>query len=325
VARFVALRALQAVAIVFLVATLTFVLLHVAPGDPFAARGEASGAAGRELLAQHRRNFGLDRPIAEQYLRYLGRLARGDLGISFAERRPAWRAIRDRLPNTLLLAAAALLVDFAVGIAIGVVQGARPGSPRDTWLSLASLTLYSVPVFWLGVMLLLVFSQWLGWLPAGGAADPVTYPYLSTAGRAWDRLKHLALPAATLGLVGAATTARYQRAAMLEVVRQDFVRAARARGLAERAVLLRHALRNALLPVITLFGLSLPILLSGAVLVETVFSWPGMGKLAVDSIFERDYFVVTGAAVLAAAMVLAGSLAADLLYAAVDPRAREAA
>ncbi len=321
-ARFIALRILQALVIVFLVATLTFVLLHLAPGDPFGAQLEMSGLANSELLERQRRNFGLDRPIYEQYVRYLSRLVRGDLGVSFAERRPVWDAIRARIPNTLLLAVAALLIDFAIGISIGVAQGTRPGSRSDDALSLVSLTLFSIPVFWLGIMFLLIFAEALHWLPAGGATDPVAYPGLSALGRVWDRLTHLALPAVTLGLVGAASTARFQRAAMMDVIRQDFVRAARARGLPARTVLLRHALRNALLPVVTLLGLSLPILLSGAVLVETVFAWPGLGKLAVDSIFKRDYFVVSGAAMLSAAMVVGGNLVADLLYLVADPRTR---
>lgn len=318
----IAVRMLQALVIVFLVATLTFVLLHLAPGDPFSAQLEISGLANSELLERQRRNFGLDRPIHEQYVRYLTRLARGDLGISFAERRPVWDAIVARIPNTLLLAAAALLIDFAVGVGIGAAQATRPGSRMDDILSLASLTIFSVPVFWLGIMLLLLFAEVLNWLPAGGATDPVTYPSLSLLGKAWDRLVHLALPAITLGVVGAASTARFQRASMLEVVRQDFIRAARARGLSARTVLFRHALRNALLPVVTLLGLSLPILLSGTVLVETVFAWPGLGKLAVDSIFKRDYFVVSGAAMLSAAMVVGGNFVADLLYMVVDPRTR---
>lgn len=321
-ARYIALRVLQALVIVLLVATLTFVLLHLAPGDPFSTQLEISGLANSELLERHRRNFGLDRPIHEQYLRYLARLARGDLGISFAERRSVWDAISARIPNTLLLAVAALLIDFAIGIGMGVAQGARAGSKTDDALSLMSLTLYSVPVFWLGIMLLLLFAEVLGWLPAGGATDPVAHPMLSPLGKTWDRLTHLVLPAVTLGLVGAASTARFQRAAMLEVVQQDFIRAARARGLTPRTVLLRHALRNALLPIVTLLGLSLPILLSGAVLVETVFAWPGLGKLAVDSIFKRDYFVVSGAAILSATMVVGGNLVADLLYLVADPRTR---
>jgi peptide/nickel transport system permease protein len=182
-----------------------------------------------------------------------------------------------------------------------------------------------MPVFWLGLMMLLVFGERLGWLPVGGTHDAVLYSNMGALGRIADRLRHLALPALTLGLVGAAVTARYQRAAMLEVATQDFLRTARAKGLAERVVLVRHALRNALLPAITLFGLAFPLLLSGAVLVEKVFAWPGLGQLAVDAIHRRDYAVVTGAAIVTAVMVVLGNVIADVLYRLVDPRTREAA
>lgn len=322
--RFVAARLLQAVAIVFLVGTLTFLLLRLAPGDPLTGTS-SSILVPRSVVEQQRRAFGLDRPILEQYGRYLANLARGDFGYSYREHRPAWQAIRDRIPNTLLLAAAALVVTFGLGIAIGVIQSLRAGSRVDDLLSLASLTVYSTPVFWLGIVLLLVFGETLRWLPVAGATDPVVYDQLPLLGRAWDRLRHLVLPALTLGAIGAAATARFQRAAMLDVIRQDFIRTARAKGLAQRAVVMRHALRNALLPVITLFGLAFPLLLGGTVLVETVFAWPGMGKLTIDAIHGRDYFVVTGAAVLAAVMVVIGNLLADILYRVLDPRTREAA
>jgi peptide/nickel transport system permease protein len=179
-----------------------------------------------------------------------------------------------------------------------------------------------MPVFWLGLVLLLVFAQWLRWFPAGGVSNPVLCPRIDSPYCVADFLWHLTLPACTLGLVGAASTARYQRAALLEVVRQDYVRTARAKGLRERRVLLRHALRNALLPIITLFGLAFPFLFTGAVLIETVFAWPGMGRLAVNAILQRDYPVVTGAALLTTAVVVLGTLIADALYAVADPRIR---
>lgn len=318
--RFLAVRVLQATAIVFVVATFTFVLLHLAPGDPLGSGGDAPVPP--EVRAQLRRNFGLDRPIAEQYVRYLASLVRGDFGYSFAEHRPALRAIADRVPNTLILSAAGLAITFGVGVTLGVVQGARARSRADDVLSLTTLTLYSVPIFWLGVMLLLVFAETLQWLPTGGAIDPVRHAHLSLVGRLWDRLTHLLLPAVTLGVVGAAAVARYQRTALVDVIGQVYVRAAHAKGLERRLVLFRHALRNALLPTITLFGLAFPLLLSGAVLVETVFAWPGLGKFAVDAIGRRDYAVVTGATLIAAAMVVAGNLLADVLYRVADPRVR---
>jgi peptide/nickel transport system permease protein len=315
-------RLAQALLVVLGVVTLTFILLHAAPGDPFAAAAE-SPYLSPQVIEQARRNYGLDQPLWMQYLRYLGNLARGDLGISFSLHRPVRDALLDALPNTLLLAATALLLDFGLGITIGTLQAMRAGTKLDRTLSIVTLTLFSTPVFWLGLMLLLVFSQLLGLFPVGGVTDPVLYPYLTTWGKILDRLWHLCLPALTLGIVGAAGTARYQRAAILEVVRQDFIRAARAKGLSERAVATRHALRNALLPTITLFGLTFPVLLSGTVLVETVFAWPGMGKLTVDAVLRRDYPLVLGATILAAVTVVLGNLLADLAYRIADPRTRE--
>jgi len=322
VARFIAGRLVQAIAIVFIVASLTFIVFRLAPGDPFSAMSDNSTAS-EEIKEQARRNLGLDQPIHTQYFKYLSNVARGDLGMSFQERRPVLESIGARIPATIVLAAAALLIDFLLGIFLGAHQGAHSGTKSDDAVSVLTLTLYSVPVFWLGVMFVLLFASnvgLLGVLPATGAKTTAMYEHLTPVGQIWDRIKHLILPAMTLGLVGAAGTARYQRAAMLEVVRQDFVRTARAKGLRERRVLFGHALRNALLPVITLFGLSFPILLSGAVLVEAVFDWPGVGSLVVASALARDYNVVTGAAVIAAIMVVIGNLIADILYRVVDPR-----
>jgi peptide/nickel transport system permease protein len=323
---FIAGRLLQGVVVVFVVATLTFVLFRLAPGDPFTRMGDSSSAS-EEFKNQARRNFGLDQPLHTQYLRYLTNLARGDLGMSFSEQRPVLDAILARVPATVILATAALLIDFLLGIFVGATQGARAGSKTDDLLTAATLTLYSVPGFWLGLMFMLVFAHNVGLLdllPATGAKTTGMYEYLTPLGQLWDRIRHLILPAVTLGLVGAAGTARYQRAAMLDVIHQDFIRTARAKGLTERAVILGHALRNALLPIITLFGLSFPILLSGAVLVESVFAWPGLGRFVVDAIFARDYNVVTGAAIIVAGMVVVGNLLADILYRVVDPRVRGA-
>ncbi|HLB37875.1 MAG TPA: ABC transporter permease [Gemmatimonadales bacterium] len=318
---FLARRLGAAALVAFGVATITFFLIHLAPGSPLAGSGE-NPYVSAEALEQMRRNFALDRPLHIQYFRYLTNLARGDWGMSFTMHRPVLDALRDAVPNTLLLATAALILDFLLGTAIGTLQGMRAGSRFDRACSAVTLTLYSVPTFWFGLVLVLVFGQELGWLPVSGVVDPALYPSRSVLGKLTDRAAHLILPALTLGLIGAAATARYQRAAMLEVVRQDFIRTARAKGLAETAVAL-HALRNAILPTITLLGLALPMLLSGAVLVETVFAWPGMGRLAVEAIQRRDYPVVTGAAILAALAVVAGNLVADVLTRLADPRTRD--
>ncbi|HEX9692881.1 MAG TPA: ABC transporter permease [Gemmatimonadales bacterium] len=323
-ARLLAARVGQAIVIIGIVATLTFVLLHLAPGDPTSRLAEAPRVppAVREQL---RRNFGLDKPLPVQYLRYVANVARGRFGYSHAEHRPAAATIAARIPQTLLLAAVALVLAFGTGIVVGVYQGTVAGSPSDRALSLATLAVYATPVFWLALMLQLVLAETLGWFPVSGAIDPVSYPYLPPLAKLWDRAIHVPLPAFALGLVGAAAVARYQRAAMFSAMVAEFVRAARAKGLAERTVIVRHALRNALLSAITLFGLAFPSLVSGAVLVETVFGWPGMGRLAVSSIAARDYDVVTGIAIVGAAMVVTGNLLADLLYRAIDPRTRTAA
>jgi peptide/nickel transport system permease protein len=320
VVAWLARRLLAALAILWAVATLTFVAVHAAPGDPFMPSGDRP--ADPAVVAGLRRQFGLDRPLHVQYLRYLRALATGDLGTSFSQRRPVAAAIADALPHTLLLAAAALLLDYLLGIAIGIVQAAWTGRRIDDTLTVGTLVVASLPAFWVALVLLLVFGEWLRWLPVAGAYDPAIYDALPLAGRIADRLRHLALPAATLGILGAAATARYQRDALLEALGQEYVRTARAKGLSEGRVLLGHAWRNALVPITALLGLALPFLLTGAVLVETVFAWPGMGRLAADAITLRDYPLVTGTAVTASAVVVMGSLTADLLLRAVDPRAR---
>ncbi len=317
--RFIAQRLAQGAVVVFLVVTLTFVLVRIAPGSPLSSLVE-SPYASPEAIDQMRRNFGLDRPMHVQYGRYLARLVQGDLGISIARHRPVVEVLAGAFPHTLLLAVAGLLITFAAGVALGTVQALRARTALDRWLTGITLTFYAMPVFWLGLMLLLVFGQWLGWFPIGGAADPVTHAFRSPFGQMVDRLHHLALPALALGLVGSAEVARYQRAALLDVLRQDFVRAARARGLPERTVITRHALRAAMLPTVTLAGLAVPGLLSGTVLVETVFAWPGMGRMAAEAIFQRDYPVVAGAALLAAVLVVVGNLIADVAVRLLDPR-----
>ncbi len=313
-------RVAASIAIVFAVVTLTFVVIHLAPGTPFLPGPER--ALDPAVLDGLRRQFGLDRSIPVQYGKFLAALAHGNLGVSFALRRPVADALADAVPNTLILSGAALLIDFLLGLALGTYQAVRARRFTDAALGNAALFFNSVPTFWLALLLLLVFGEWLRWLPVGGVTDPVLYPALSWGGQLADRAWHLVLPALTLGLVGAAGTARYHRAAMLEVLGQEYVRTARAKGLRERRVVLVHALRNALLPFVTLFGLAFPFLLTGAVLIETIFAWPGMGKLAADAIFRRDYPVVTAAAMVASIMVVLGSLVADLLCAAADPRIR---
>lgn len=313
-------RLTAALAIVLAVVSFCFLAIHLAPGTPFLP--EEGRPINRAAVAHLRDQFGLDRPLPEQYVRYLTALAHGEFGESFSQRRPVAEAIASAIPNTVVLAGAALLIDFLLGIAIGVFQAARARRRSDVALTSVTLFLYSLPIFWLGLVLLLVFGQWLHWVPVGGVTDPVLYDSLSIFGKLLDRLRHLALPALTLGVVGAAGTARFQRAAMLDALGQDYVRTARAKGLPPSAVLMHHALRDALLPMITLLGLALPFLLTGAVLVETVFAWPGIGKLAADAIAARDYPLVLATTLLATVAVVLGSLVADLLVTLADPRVR---
>jgi peptide/nickel transport system permease protein len=320
VAAWLVRRLAASIAIVWAVVTLTFVLVHLAHGSPC---GQPDGRpVAPEVCADLTRRFDLDRPLGIQYVKYLGALVHGDLGESLALHRPVAAALAEALPNTFALALTALILDFVLGLALGIYQAARERRFGDIALGNAALFVNSMPTFWLGLVLLLVFAQRLHWFPVGGPSDPVLCPRLDSLACLLDFGWHLALPALTLGLVGAAGTARYQRAALLEVVRQDFVRTARAKGLRERRVLLVHALRNALLPLITLFGLTFPFLLTGAVLVETVFAWPGMGRLAVTAILQRDYPIVTAAALVASVMVVIGNLLADALYGVADPRIR---
>jgi peptide/nickel transport system permease protein len=313
-------RILQAGVVVFLVATLSFCLLHLAPGDPFTTLDNPNVT---EAVRQRwRAAYGLDRPIPEQYVRYLRNVARGDLGYSYSLHRPVRDALADALPNTLLLMGVALTASFTLGILLGVLQARHHGSGLDHGIGAASLFFYSMPEFWLAIMMVLVFAYWLPIFPVTGMVDPVLYTYYGFWGRVGDRLRHLVLPAATLTLLVPALIARYQRSAVLDVMQDDFVRTARAKGLAERRILLRHVLRNALLPIITILGLTLPALLGGAVFVEKVFAWPGMGYLTVNAIATRDYPLVTAAMIIGALLVVLGSVLADVLYAVVDPRLR---
>ncbi len=313
-------RVAASIAIVFAVVTLTFVLVHLAPGTPFLPPLETP--TDPAVIASLRAQFHLDDPIHVQYVAYVGQLARGNLGLSFALHRPVGDALADAIPNTLLLAGAALLLDFLLGLALGVYQALRVHRLSDIVLGNATLFIYSFPTFWLGLILVLVFGEWLGWFPVAGMSDPVLCPSVDSLRCAVDRVWHLTLPALTLGLVGAAGTARFQRAAMLEVAGQDYIRTARAKGAPEWRIVLRHQLRNALLSFITRFGLAFPFLLTGAVLIETIFAWPGMGRLATDAILRRDYPVVTAAALLASTFVVLGNLLADVLLAVADPRLR---
>jgi peptide/nickel transport system permease protein len=308
------------------VATLLFFVIDAAPGDP--ALYLVGPGMTREVVEQVRTDFALDRPVHVRYVRWMASVLTGDLGQSFSHHRPVVEVLLGALPATLLLSGCALLLAFLAGIVVGTVQAVRQHSPVDTGLSLLTLFFYSMPSFWLALMMMLLFgyvaSNVWGWgfaFPVSGMQAP-DFESLSAAAKLKDRAFHLALPVASLALAMTGGIARYVRSSLLEVIRQDYIRTARAKGLSERSVITRHALRNALLPVATLLGLYLPVLFSGAVFIEEVFAWPGMGRALVGAIQARDYPLVMGGGLLFAAMVVAGNLLADLLYALVDPRVR---
>ncbi len=319
--RYLAERLAQAALIVAFVSAISFALIHLAPGDPFSGvmdNPNVSEAVRERLRAQ----YGLDRPLPEQFGRYVSQLARGELGWSFSHDRPVRDVLAHALPNTLLLMTIALVGSFGLGILIALVQVARRGSATDHVLGGISLLFFSMPDFWLATLALLAFTYWLPLFPVGGTVDPVMHEYMGAWGRLVDRLRHLVLPALTLTALAAAGVARYQRAALLDVLPADYIRTARLKGLTEREILRRHALRNATLPIISLIGLSFPALLTGAVFVEKVFAWPGMGLALVNAIGSRDYPLVVGAVIIGSVMVTLGSLLADMLYAWADPRLR---
>ena len=318
---YLARRLGQGLVVIALVATATFVLIRLAPGDPFATALDGPSVP-QEIRDVWRARYGFDQPIPEQYGRYIASLARGDFGYSTSQRRPVRDAIAIALPRTLLLMFVALLGSFAAGIALGVFQARRRNSFADRAAGVATLTFYSMPDFWLALMMMLTFAYWVPIFPVTGMTDAVMYEYWPAWRQALDRLHHLVLPATTLTLLSTAVIARYQRASMLDVVHDDYVRTARAKGVDEDRVIRHHALRNALLPIITLFGLSFPALLGGAVFVERIFSWPGMGLLTVGAILKRDYHLVTASVLVGCVMVVIGSLIADMLYALADPRMR---
>lgn len=312
-------RLLAGFAVLAGVVALTFVLLHLAPGDP-AVHLAGPEATAAELEAV-RHQLGLDRALPLQFADWLGRAVRGDWGTSLATGRPASRMLREAWPATALLVSLSLGCSYLLGIFVGLLQ-ARARSATDTTLSILSVTFFAMPSYWLAVMLVWVFAYQLRMLPAFGAAG-LDAEYLPPALRMVDRLRHLALPLLTLTLIGFGGAARFVRGAAFDIRSEPFILAARARGIGEHRVLHRHLLRAALGPVVTLLGLSLPALFSGAVFVEGIFAWPGVGRVLIQAVSARDYPVVMAAATVSAALVVAGNLLADGLRAWVDPRVRD--
>jgi peptide/nickel transport system permease protein len=310
---YVARRLLLAVPVLVGVSLLVFAVMHLSPGDPAAIMLGAQ--ATREDVERLHRDLGLDRALPVQYARWMGRVLQGDLGRSIPLGREVLPEVLVRFKATLILTGGALLVALVIGVPAGIVSATR----QYTWLDRLSMgiavTGVSLPVFWTGIMLIIVFSLTLRWLPSAGMFSPY-------GGGFGDLLWHLVMPAVTLGTASAAALARMTRSAVLEIVRQDFVRSARAKGLGERAVIGRHVLKNALNPIVTVLGIQVGTLLGGAILTETVFSWPGLGSMMVRAIQARDYPLVQGGVLLIATTFVVVNLLVDLLYAVFDPRIR---
>lgn len=317
--RYAASRLLQALGLVLAVVVLNFVLVHAAPGDPVETIAGASGGMSPELMAQLRTQYGLDKSLPVQLAVYLGKVARGDLGYSYFFNLPVTSMIAERVPATLLLVLSSVLVAFFVGTALGVLSSRKPNGWLSQFITVLSLVGFAAPVFWLGIMLVILLASVFPVLPvagmraidssgAGGLADMLDVAY------------HLVLPTLTLSLVYLAQYSRLARSSMLDVLGSDFIRTARAKGLAERVVLYKHALRNALLPVVTVLGLQFGNVLAGAILVETVFNWPGLGRLAFESVLRRDYPTILGVLLFSSVVVVVMNQLTDLCYRFIDPR-----
>jgi peptide/nickel transport system permease protein len=316
--RFLAQRVAKMVLMVFAIIVTNFLLVHAAPGDPASVMAGEAGAADPQFLAQLRKQFGLDQPLSTQLWIYVSHVAQGDLGISYRQQRPVAGLILERLSATFLLTGTAFVLAIIGGITLGALAARRVGHTSDSLITVLALGFYATPTFWVGLMLVLVFSVWLDWLPSFGMK---TVGADLTGGAALlDTARYLVLPGLTLGLFYMAVYARLTRAAMLEVASQDFVRTARAKGVPEGGVQRRHILRNALLPVITVAGIQAGQLIGGAILVETVFAWPGIGRLAFDALLARDYQILLGVFLATSVLVLVFNLITDLLYAWIDPR-----
>ena len=314
-------RLALAVGLVLAVLAVNFTLIHAAPGDPALVIAGEMGGADEATMAQIRKSYGLDRPLPEQFLTYLGKSVRGDLGTSYTFNQPVLDLILARLGPTVLLVLTALLSAIVLGTLLGVLASRRPDSFGSGAITVFSLVGYAMPVFWTGILLVILFGKVWPVLPIAGMRD-VRALGSGTWATMLDIGRHLVLPAATLAIIYLAQYSRLSRASMLEVLGSDYIRTARAKGLSDAVVTFKHALRNALMPIVTIAGLQFGNLISGAVLVETVFSWPGLGTLALDAILGRDYPTLLGVLTFSAILVIVANLVTDLSYRWIDPRLR---
>mgnify|MGYP001451889039 FL=1 len=316
-------RLLLMVPLLLGITLISFVVIHLAPGEPTDLQTQLNPEASSELQDRLRVQYGLDQPLHVQYLSWLGRLLRLDFGESFAlDNRPVLDKILERLPITILLNVLSIVLILAIAVPLGVLSAVRRNSLFDRVTTVLVFVGFAMPSFWLALLLMDWFGVRLGLVPISGIKS-LGYEYLSLGGQLLDRVQHLVLPVFISAIGGLAGFSRYMRSNMLEVVRQDYILTARAKGLSERTVIYKHALRNALLPVITILGLSVPGLIGGSVIFETIFAIPGMGKLFYDGVMMRDYPLIMGVLVMGAVLTLVGNLLADLSYALADPRIRQ--
>ncbi len=318
--RTVVAKIAQSLGLILAVIVLNFSMIHLTPGDPATVIAGESGAGDPETIAQIRAEYGLDRPFVVQLGSYIGDVLQGDLGFSFFFDKPVTELIGERLWPTVLLVGTALVFAVVLGVLAGVFTARRPESAVSHSVTVLALVGYSMPVFWTGILLIILFASVFEILPISGMRD-VQFEG-GTMSAVFDVIRHLILPALTLGLLYLAQYSRLSRASMLEVLESDYVRTARAKGLSERVVVYKHALRNAVIPVVTIAGLQFGALLSGALLVETVFNWPGLGRLAFDSILRRDTSVLLGVLLMSAVLVVVANLLTDVVYRLIDPRIR---
>lgn len=317
---FILRRLLQTIPLIIGITIITFAIANLVPGSPVTGL-EFNPRTRPEDIERIRENLGLNAPLHERYIIWVSNVAQGDMGISLRNFRPVRETIMEKLPNTLLLTGTALFLSLVFSIPVGVYAAVKRNSTFDNVSTAGAVAGFSMPTFWLGLLVILLFAvQFQQWgfpsLPAGGTHD------LRGGGGFWDRLEHLILPAATLAFVQTAAWTRFIRSSMIEVLSQDYMRTAKAKGLRERIVIFRHGLRNAMLPLVTLLGIAIPDLFGGALIIEQIFTWPGMGQLAFNAALNKDYTLVMGIVVFVSVLVIIGNLVADVVYGLLDPRIR---
>jgi len=321
--RYILRRLLMMIPLLIGITLISFVVIHLAPGEPTDLQTQMNPQASADLQERLHKQYGLDKPLYEQYLLWLGRLVQLDFGDSFAQdNRPVLGKIRERLPITILLNVLSMLVILLISLPLGVISAVRRNSAFDRGTTVFVFVGFAMPSFWLALLMMDWLGVRIGLLPVSGLKS-LGYEYLSLGEQLLDRTAHLILPVFIAAIGGLAGFSRYMRSNMLDVIRQDFIMTARAKGLSERVVIYKHALRNALLPVITILGLSVPGLIGGSVIFETIFAIPGMGKLFYDGVMMRDYPLIMGVLVIGAVLTLVGNLLADISYALADPRIRQ--